>query len=413
LVRLRAQLPVVLAVLLLCGCAEPSADAAALHGTTDARRPVVIAILDTGTNPYLATFQSDEDVSAFVPAQFEIFPLSRHGTPRERAEADDAQWQAAQLRTLYYFEGTRIFSISFAQDGPPVGRDGSRHGAVTTYLAAREAPGAVIVSVQAVPAACLPRDLSCFVNTSVAEGMEWIADQPWIDIVSISFNVPANPPVVPAAHAELARFIAASERAAASGKTILNSAGNYVMTPATDVFAGAPWIVTVGGAESRSQGEALVAAKGVDVVANFTDLAPAPLSEDLEYRSGTSFATPIVAGTLAHALHLVREAEPERVVTPQELRDALNASATYFDAASWRPTWSDQDPLAPLFEASLPVLAQPQMGWGYVDGGLAPEVARRVLENDLAPPPEKAQAMLFQAQWQKAREEYWKSWPRR
>jgi len=58
------------------------------------------------------------------------------------------------------------------------------------------------------------------------------------------------------------------------------------------------------------------------------------------------------------------------------------------------------------------VLAQPQMGWGYVDGGLAPEVARRVLENDLAPPAEKAQAMLFQAQWQKAREEYWATWPR-
>ena len=366
-----------------------------------------MAVLDSGGNPYLDIWLSE---GVELPAAAHEVVLSSEGSVRQRFDADRPIWDAMEFHKLYHFSGTRLLAISFAQLDAPINYDGARHGAATTYLAAREAPSAIIVSVQVDPAYCI-RERGCLINASAAEGMEWIADQPWIDIVSVSMGFPV--PNHPDLHPEYVRYLAASERAARDGKLIVNSAGNSVVSEMAGYFSGPPWVVAVGGAESRASGESLLAAKGVDVVANFTDLAPKVLSEDLEYRSGTSFATPIVAGTLAHALHLVREADPQRVVTPQELRDALNASATYFDTTSWRPTWSDQDPLAPLFEASLPVLVQPQMGWGYVDGGLAPEIARRVLENDLAPPPEKAQAMLFQAQWQKAREEYWKSWPRR
>lgn len=61
-----------------------------------------------------------------------------------------------------------------------------------------------------------------------------------------------------------------------------------------------------------------------------------------------------------------------------------------------------------LLTQSTPVLAPAvQMGWGYVHGGLADEIARRVLEGDYVIPPEKALTAQWQAQWQALREEYW------
>lgn len=395
--------------LLLSGCLSSTAVVGTSEDASTPPNPVVIAILDTGANPYLDILRAD---ALPVPAAAIEVRISQTGTIEERKDADDAMWQSMELRRLYHFTGTRVLAISFAQLDAPINRDGGDHGAATAYLAAKNAPEAIIVAVQINPALCA--DAGCVADRSIAEGMEWIADQPWIDIVSISLGIPGNPPDLAALDAEYERFIAATARAATSGKMILNSAGNEVVGPATGYFAGPPWVIAVGGAESYSGGESLLAGKGVDVVANFTDLAPKVLSEDLEWRSGTSFSTPIVAGTLGDALHQIRAIRPTANVTPQQLRDALNATGVYFTPTDWDPTPSNRGPLglAPIYSASLPVLVQPQMGWGYIDGSFAEEIARRVLEDDLAPPPEKQQAILFQAQWQRAREEYWAQYAR-
>ena len=370
--------------------------------------PLVIAVLDSGTNPYLSVFESVFPVGPAVNAPYRELNISQTGTISEREDLDASMWEQLEFATLYHFEDTRLLAISFAQGDAPINQDGSNHGAATSYLLAREAPLAIIVSVQISLGICRAEP-NCIVDPSVAEGMEWIAEQSWIDVVSVSLGLPGNPPDDSALHPEYARFLAASEKAARDGKLLVTSAGNEIASPTTGYFAGPPWVIAVGGAESQSTGESLLAGKGVDIVANFTDRTPKVLSEELEWSSGTSLATPIVAGTLANALHMIRQSQPDANVSAQQLRDALNATGVYFSPTDWDPTPSDRGPFgfAPIYGASLPVLVQPQMGWGYVDGSFAGEIARRVLENDLAPPPEKQQAILFQAEWQKAREEYW------
>lgn len=394
--------------LLLSGCLSRAAVVTTSEDVAELD-PVVIALLDTGANPYLELMEGNVGT---IPGEATEIALSQAGGIRKRYDADEAMWDSMEFNRLYHFAGTRMLAISFAQLDAPINYDGGNHGAATAYLAAMNAPDAVIVAVQIDPAPC--GDTRCLAHRSIAEGMEWIADQPWIDVVSISLNLPGNPPDSNAIDSEYARYVAASERAARDGKIILNSAGNYVIGPTTGYFAGPPWVIAVGGAESYSGGESLLAGKGVDIVANFTGLAPKVLSEELEWRSGTSFSTPIVAGTIANALQKIRTARPGANVTTHQLRDALNATGVYFTPTDWDPTPSNRGPLglAPIYSASLPVLVQPQMGWGYIDGSFAEEIARRVLEDDLAPPPEKQQAILFQAQWQRAREEYWAQYAR-
>lgn len=399
-----------LLALLLSGCTAPLGAQYRLNefeGDATPRR-VVIAVLDTGTVPHLPIFEdSDPSLPRMPTVPFETIPISRTGSVRERSHADSPLFENLTTHTLYHFGGTRLFAISFGRDGPPPTQDATHHGTATTYLAARESRDAVIVLIEVMPDICL--DGQCVVHPSTADAMEWVAAQPWIDIASLSLTIPA---ATPNPHPSDQRLLAATERAAASGKLVVNAAGNYIMPPITDLFAGPPWVIAVGGVESRANGTSVLSSKAADVVGNFTDLVPRGLTTAMKWASGTSYATPIVAGTLANAMHILRANGVDP--TPQQLRDALNATGTYFAPTDWDPTPHERGPFVFGYvnSASLPVATQAQMGWGYIDGSMAPEIARRVMEQDLAPPAEKAQAALVQGEWQRARELYWANWPR-
>lgn len=395
---------------LLAGCAAPpQADIGSRPTNLPAATPVVVAVIDAGSSPYLPIFEAR---SVTLPVDTVPLKFTKTGTIKERFEADEDLWASLERGVLYSYEGTRLLGITFREEPPSTGQtiDNARHGSRTTYLVAREAPDAIIVSVQVSVITCEDRT-ECALQPHVVEALEWVAAQPWIDVISVSMGLLGNPPDTHAADATAEEFVQASRAASESGKLLVIGAGNYAAPPLTAPQAGPPWVIAAGGVERNASGESVLASKGVDVVANFSEYTP-NLFNEFEWSIGTSLATPIVAGTLARAIDIVRA--HGGVADPAKLRAALNASAIYFSAAAWDPTPPGRDPLPDdlLNSASLPVLVQPQMGWGYVDGSFAEEIARRVLEDDLTPPPEKQQAILFQAQWQRAREEYWAQYAR-
>lgn len=400
---------IVLALLLAPGCLGTAEDGLHEAAATARRDLVVIAVIDSGTTPYYPVFQTQDVDSATgaVPVPFEVLELSLpDGT--DPIERDDAVWDTAEPGVLYHFAGTRLFGISFDSDREfHYVRDDSFHGVATTYLAARDAPDAVIVSVQIALGLCLQPN--CVLSPTIPDAMEWVSEQDWIDIVSVSLALPANAPDHVLVDAEMARYMRASEAAARSGKIIVNGAANDVAPPITDYFNGPPWVIAVGGFEPGANGENVLSGKLVDVVANWTEYAPMFGEGEMAWRSGTSFATPVTAATMARALHGVRGVQPERTVTPKEIRDVLNASATYVAPFDWDPTPPGREPLPDdiVNHLTLPIVVQPQMGWGYVSSDLAEEMARRIVEDDFSIPASKDQAALFQPEWQRSRERFW------
>lgn len=388
---------------------DPPATPAAARGD-----PVVVALIDTGVNPYHAAFRVSSEIE-LAGGSFPSLPgaedvvLAANGSFETRRAADDEFWANVEIGQLYSFQGTRLAAISFSnKPGDPLILDNRDHGTGTAALVAREAPDALILMIQVDVTICdpvRPTD-ACSIFSQAAPAMAWAAEQPWIDIISLSLGRPANAPY----DTSMQAFVDASRVAHDNGKIITVAAGNTVVPPLAAYYAGPPWVIAVGGAQPASRGESADAAKGADVLANFTEYVPSQASIDAyTWTSGTSLSTPIVAGTLAHAMALVRA--QGKAVASKELRDALNATAVYFDLTDWDPTTPPtNDTRFNLVTHSLPVVAPfAQMGWGYVDGGLAEEITRRLVEGDLTPPPEKATTRQYQAQWQALRETYWRN----
>lgn len=394
--------------LALAGCATPALppDDAGV-APLPPRERVVIAVIDTGINPYHVAFQSDELWAMSTAAQL---PLSRTGNFAARLAADEPMWAGLREGQLYGFEGTRVMGISFATpDAYPI-LDGNGHGTATAGLAARSAPDALLVAVQVDPSYCLDSAPECVLDPSVAEAMEWVAAQEWIDVVSISMNGLPAKPRVEELEPESARFLAASEEAAERGALIVNAAGNYPVATTTDYLPGPPWVIAVGGSQGAKRGATVVNGKLVDVVANVTEeVASADSVDGTRYSAGTSLGTPIVAGTLAAAMGLMQtpaDADPTLVRTA--LRDALNASATRWSPTDYAPLeQQDPDPVFDWFDPAAPVVLGPaQVGWGHVDASLAPTIAAVALGETAAPsaPPEFS---AFMAQYQAQRERAW------
>lgn len=418
----------VLALLLLggvlSGCLSeegtPGATLAAQQGPR--ARPTVVALIDSGITPYHEAFRAKaggirvDDYRDLVPGA-ELTSPSRDG--------------AYEAGKLYAFAGTRVLAIGLKNtSGALPVMDETDHGTGTASMVAREDPNALIVMVQAESDGCPSPPQDCPLFPPLAEGMEWAARQPWIDIISVSMGPPGNAPTK-AAGTEGLRFLAASKLAHDQGKLVVAAAGNQPIPSLGQYFAGPPWIIAVGGFLPNSRGETVVSSKGVDVVANSTDIvATASTENETHTNGGTSFAAPIVAGTLSRALYELRaelqhhegimadgalaigvdaSGAPVRL-TSKDLWDALNATASYVAPTDWDPTKASANGTRGLLDQSIPILAPPlQMGWGYVHGGLAPDLVEWALAPDHKLPESKVTAAQFQAQRQAAREEYWRN----
>lgn len=183
---------------LLAGCFAPAADVqpASSAPAPSARHPsVVIAVVDTGINPYHAEYRrnaSTAESNVALLASFgvaNVTPVALHFDAADVKAAEKADHDALMKlapKTLYTFPGTKILgAISFeepSKDWPVIVDlpDTYAHGTMTTSRATGNTvsipgddPDVHLVIVQGFGAA----------------GVRWAADQPWIDVISISAGI--------------------------------------------------------------------------------------------------------------------------------------------------------------------------------------------------------------------------------
>lgn len=410
--RARLEPLLVAAAMLAAGCLGGSADGGGSEGTDPAEAsadPLVVALLDSGVDPYHAVFADGRDWSGRLPPGATPVHLAAEGSYEERLRADGPTWASLEPGRLYWFVGTRLLAVSVVDGAEPPVLDAVEHGTATASVAARAAPDVLLLMVQVDARSCLlGGDPRCGIDPSVARGMEWAAAQPWIDVISTSIALPGNVHDPEALHPEARAYVEASRRAHEAGKLVLNAAGNTATPTLADYLSGPPWVVAVGGAEPHPHGRALTSSHGTDVVSDYTwQVADAGTLDGWSWAGGTSFAAPSVAGTLAAALGLL--GEPATPDLAPRLRQAMNLSARPFDAAGWDPTRpTANDTMRALFSQSVPVVAHgPQAGWGYVGPDAAAEIARRVAQGDAGMTEQQEEVARQQAAWQSLRERAW------
>ena len=360
---------------------------------TQRDRHVVVAVVDTGINPYHEFFRAPA-LTAHPSGWLPGFPrtarpvhLSLHAADHAAANAADAATWAAVERSayntagteldeqLYTFPGTRVVAgISFGEyEDTPVPvlaaemravRDDHGHGTHSAGLAAGaglgRADGNVLVVAVEVG------------KGTVDDGIRWAARQPWIDAVSVSMGVVANVPV--------AGVSAITREAAARGKPVFIASGNGVSntglapdrcTTYTSGFTGPPWITRVGAAEAHNGNPTWWHCVPVEAVAR-TDVA-SPSYDSLRgatSASGTSAATPNTAGHWAHLMLTARRVG-SRATKVRVLEFLLRAAAPVpLQAGTGSPS---------AYPASLA-----DQGYGLVDGR-ALEAATRQLVSGAGP----------------------------
>ncbi|HEX2056865.1 MAG TPA: S8/S53 family peptidase [Actinomycetota bacterium] len=249
---------------LLAGAALAPRAASAKPRPTTSAPPAVVALIDTGINPYSPAFRDTSPLARRHPSTYlPGYPKDATelklslGLPYEEAVEKDAEvWKSVRRNKLYWIPGTRIAgAISFSAGGtscpspvqvPPVAAfvqddcpentilDDHGHGTMTASRAAGApdslAPSARIVAIEGLGAG----------------SVRWAADQGWIDVQSNSW-VNLVPPPLPSGTTEAFSDAAARMLTlAASGNGTAYLAGG-APTPTYLLSTAPPGVVLVGG----------------------------------------------------------------------------------------------------------------------------------------------------------------------
>ena len=277
----------------------------------------VVALIDSGINPYAAAFRDESPLAYKHPSKYipgypkDALPLRLHlDLPFEKAfKADEDVWKTVVRGKLYWIPGTKIVgAVSFGDGGancpvvpvPPANAvqgscdehlilDDHGHGTMTASRAAGApnslAPDARIVEIEGLG----------------PKGVEWAADQGWIDVQSNSW-INFVPPPAPSTTSEA--FWYASQKMmtlAASGNGTAYITG-FAPTPTYLLSTAPPGAVLVGG---HDNGRATMwagapphvvadAYAGMTAIHNSTEkMRPDPIA------CCTSAASPYAAGGVA------------------------------------------------------------------------------------------------------------------
>lgn len=340
----------------------------------------VVAVIDTGTNPYHEAFHAGGSLyratapSAVTPAllaafgigESHILRLSRSGDFARDVAADAAQWARVRRGEPYWVAGTNLILVSFAPAGvtplkPDAGKD--PHGVGTSAALLASAPQSVVVVVEG----------------ENADGEAWAFSHPAVDIVSTSYGTPGSVPLLSAALNQ------SFEGVVRRGKLHVGASDNSPALTPFDGTAGPWWVMGVAGFEDDAQGRQLVSGNLPDFLADFTQDLPYCMDceSGLSTVGGTSFSTPRAAGVAAQLLRLARDRLGDgggisagaggpvmargggREISVWQLRRALEQAAILPSATDYQPGDPASVPVAPL----LPAL---QTGWGVLapDAGL-------------------------------------------
>lgn len=315
---------------------------------------VVVAVVDTGINPYHEFFRApqlaDHPASWLpgYPSEARSLALDfGHASLPAAFDADRSTiWSTLQTSSytkasdsfethLYTFPGTRVVgAVSFGEYAPVTERekpltpvfDDNGHGTHSAGLAAgadlAEADGNVLVVMVEVG------------QGTFDEGILWAARQPWIDAISLSIGTLANVPD-PRTFLGTRGSEDATREAALSGKPVFVASGNGILPGGQAPVRSAtylsdytgPWWVTRVGAAEGDTGSAWHSAP-VDALTRTQRASPDAISfTGATLAGGTSASAPNLAGHWAHLMlaahaenlsisrhdalvHLLRAADP-------------------------------------------------------------------------------------------------------
>ncbi|HYH28550.1 MAG TPA: S8/S53 family peptidase [Actinomycetota bacterium] len=311
---------------------------------TGADDAVVVAVIDSGISPYHWDYMAskmpqaqDSDPSNDLPldqppdtwlpgfpspaafASYNRFDLTLEETNPARSitsmdSADTAKWSAfkassAGAQHYYWFPRTKIIGgLSFATNGRMRGSTGE-HGMGTSS-----------VSVGNIFGTC-PECLLVFIEYGTAadgeRAIEWAMSQPWIDVISNSYGFS----LVERDRLYSGSNTFAQRQASNRGQTIFFSAGNGISNtftvPNQTLFSsqeGPDWIVTVGAINPNTGGSYTGHGKPADISgigsAYPSSYGSSQVGNPGGSFSGTSNATPQVAGLLSTSLYRARRALP-------------------------------------------------------------------------------------------------------
>lgn len=312
---------------------------------TEADKPhVVVAVIDTGGNPYHMEWRRahlTENPSTYVtgmPANVEKLDLCFYNNATSTLDqsrcpatvagawsADASQWSKLSVSPLgavgagagdvAWVAGTNLLLASFGHtvvSGSPVGVDAGSdsldsHGSWTSS------------NVGGLTTGTCPECLVVVIEADTVDGIKaaynWAANQPWIDVVTSSVSIGlvglgANPADAFAASS------AATKTAVQKGKIVFeaagNGAGNLGVAPtSTYLYANSnPWTIPVGcSAEFSGQPCAYHDSPNPVTASGVSRVSTSPKSwSGTEGVGGTSFSSPSTAGVAARTLLAVRTA---------------------------------------------------------------------------------------------------------
>ncbi len=298
---------------------------------------VVIAVVDTGINPYHVAYRRPE-YTVHPSNYIEGFPKDAPALGLSfgaadyvaaRTTDDGPVWGQVAERKLYWIPGTNVigaYSVADYAGTPPGGLasrpiiDDDGHGTGTTSVS-----GGAGLSTKGAPYGSNPDALIVIVEGLGDAGVKWASEQPWIDFISGSYGDAASVPctdsgdetVDGAADVWCGReYRYTAPFVLRDGRTALFSAGNGLSRTgvAADRYSslrptsGPSWVITVGAVSPRNEQDYGYHSVPVDISsygAHWPAADPFSFAGEVEF-SGTSNATPVTAGVFSRALLAAR-----------------------------------------------------------------------------------------------------------
>lgn len=380
--------------------------------------PVVVAVIDSGVNPYHAWFRRPgytAHPSTYLPGFPTDAPalgLTFSVNHSYNKLVDLEALGSIGRDQLVTIPGTNIVgAISFGEyepsDSIPI-VDEFGHGSQTAGAVVAANPDVLLVIVE-------------MGFQDLERALAWVAQQEWIDLVTMSLgtlgDVGPLGRAVDAADASPQNY---TRTIAQSGRMVFVPTGNNAGYGATDFYDGPNWIVSVGGVNRDTRGWWAEGTHGQDVSSDARRALPRPdHTSDVVEVYGTSFASPTLAGSVSGALQEARAALGQTSVVQdgvylangaraRDIRDAINATAHWYSPTDYRPP-NRANLTTPAKQDDLPfppVAPWTVSGWGYLGPAQAP-LLRDVLLG-VAPAPEKpAEAHAFMEAQYAARAAIW------
>lgn len=381
------------------------AAAAAAHG----KARVVVAVIDSGINPYHEYFNASEGESqspiyppgsppsAVTPEvlkefgidQNHVIKLHRTRHPDADVASDHAAWARVKPDQPYWFEGTNIIAVG--RHGPDLGGspdpgplilpngDSDSHGVDVVASLLKANPDAIVFFVQ-------QNNDTQSADAGSQEAHEIAFLHPAVDIVSTSYVRYAQP--------EVKAFYSTFDAVVRLGKLHVAAAIDPGAEPTVTTAGSGPWwsIGVSGFDEGYSNGRTFSGSLPDFVALDYQAVpACATCQTGGKSNTGTSLAAPYAAGVISRVLLEARrtfghgggirsvDGVPVMVQTPAggitnwQIRRAMEQAAYVPTSAEYNPTGGAKSP--PIQDEAPWV----QVAWGV----LSPDPDRHVVEEAL------------------------------